>query len=69
MADLGYKMFSEGFDHIIPPVLENIDFCLWKARMKSFIQSSNFKMWDVFINDFDFKPKGTGRKKRGIYFP
>ena len=50
-------MCFEGFDHTIPPLLENTDFYLWKARMKSFVLSSSFKMWDVFINDSDFKPK------------
>ena len=68
MADLGYKMVFEGFDHTIPPLLENIDFCLWKARMKSFIRSSSFKMWDVFINDFDFKPKGNWTEKEKNLF-
>ena len=50
-------MCFEGFDHIIPPLLENTDFYLWKARMKSFVLSSSFKMWDVFEKDSDFKPK------------
>ena len=50
-------MCFEGFDHTIPPLLDNTDFYLWKARMKSFVLSSNFKMWDVFVNDSDFKPK------------
>ena len=61
-------MFSKGFDHTIAPVLENIDFCLWKARMKSFKQSSSFKMWNVFINDFDFKPKGNWTEKEKNLF-
>ena len=50
-------MCFEGFDHTIPPLLENTDFYLWKTRMKSFVLSSSFKMWDVFENDSDFKPK------------
>ena len=50
-------MCFEGFDHTIPPVLENADFYLWKGRMKSFILSTDFKMWDVFEKDSDFKPK------------
>ena len=50
-------MCFEGFDHTIPPLLENTVFYLWKARMKSFVLSSSFKMWDVFVNDSDFKPK------------
>ena len=44
-------MFSKGFDHTTPPVLENIDFCWWKARMESFIQSTSLKMWDIFESD------------------
>ena len=50
-------MCFEGFDHTIPPLLENTDFYLWKGRMKSFMLSSDFKMWDIFENDSDFKPK------------
>ena len=50
-------MCFEGFDHTIPPLLENTDFYLWKGRMKSFVLSTDFKMWDVFEKDSDFKPK------------
>ena len=61
-------MFSKGFDHTIPPVLENIDFCWWKAKMESFIQSTSLKMWDIFENDFDFKPRGNWTEKEKNLF-
>ena len=61
-------MFSKGFDHTIPPVLENIDFCWWKARMESFIQSTSLKMWDIFEKDFDFKPRGNWTEKEKNLF-
>lgn len=57
MADFGCNMFSEGFDVFTPPLLKDIDFWFWKARMKSFIKSSNYHMWGVLTNDFDFKTK------------
>ena len=61
-------MFSKGFDHTIPPVLENSDFCWWKGRMESFIQSTSLKMWDIFENDFDFKPRGNWTEKEKNLF-
>ena len=61
-------MFSKGFDHTIPPVLENSDFCWWKARMESFIQSTSLKMWDIFESDFDFKPRGNWTEKEKNLF-
>ena len=60
-------MFSKGFDPTIPPLLEN-DFYWWKARMESFIQSTSLKLWDVFENDFDFKPKGNWTEKERDLF-
>ena len=56
MADFGCSSFSEGFDYTIPPFLKDIDFWFWKARMTSFIKATDFLMWNVIINDFDFKP-------------
>ncbi|KAI9126878.1 hypothetical protein K1719_002474 [Acacia pycnantha] len=57
MADFGCCLFSEGSDYTIPPFFKDIDFWFWKARMTSFIKAFDFDMWNVFINDFDFKPR------------
>ena len=57
MADFRCFILSEGFDYILPPLLKDIDFWFWKARMTSFIKISNFDMWNIFTNAFDFKPR------------
>ena len=55
MAEFGYFMLPEGFDYTIPPLLKDIDFWFWKARMTSFIKAYDFDMWNVFTNAFDRK--------------
>ena len=36
--------------------------------MESFIQSTSLKMWDIFENDFDFKPRGNWTEKEKNLF-
>ena len=36
--------------------------------MESFIKSTSLKMWDIFENDFDFKPRGNWTEKEKNLF-
>ncbi|KAI9079425.1 hypothetical protein K1719_038614 [Acacia pycnantha] len=57
MANFGCCLFLKGFDFTIPPLFKDIDFWFWKARMTSFIKATDFDMWKVFTNVFDFTPR------------